>query len=204
MDRFELREMPANGRLTFSEPIEVDDSATLSNIFRFREKVWRQEAVELKSGLCASEGIKDEHDHHAHHWIITLGDEIVAAARLCIHRCLNELPDAEESLQVEEDIASPIASLNRLVVATEARRHGLARVLDNVRIQRARDLGAATVVGTPMPWRVESLRRLGFQVVGLEKNAIWGDGDLPFMVLRLQTSRGQPDLKYPRQSRVYV
>jgi GNAT superfamily N-acetyltransferase len=111
------------------------------------------------------ESIADYHDDHAIHWGVFDGDQLVGAARLCLHDELAEAPDGEMFLNA--DIPSPVASMNRLVVLKSSRGQGIGGMLDQVRIQKAREWGARSIVITPVnvDSRKQSLRKLGFQVL---------------------------------------
>jgi GNAT superfamily N-acetyltransferase len=130
---------------------------------RLRYTVWRSEGVIIHHS--EKEAIADYHDKHAIHWGFFDGNQLVGAARLCLHDELAEAPDAEMFLSV--DIPSPVASMNRLVVLQGYRGQGIGRLLDQVRIRKAREMGARTVIATPVKAiaREQSLAELGFQAL---------------------------------------
>jgi len=130
---------------------------------RLRYVVWRSEGAVIHHS--ETEIIADHHDDHATHWGVFDEDQLVGAARLCLHDELAEAPDAE--LFVSADIPSPVASMNRLVVLKSYRGQGIGGLLDRARIQKARELSTRTVIIAPVNVhsRKQSLRELGFQVL---------------------------------------
>lgn len=137
-----------------------------------RFTVWQSEGVAIHDP--AHGVIADHHDDHSTHWGIFVGGRLVAAARLCLHHNLTDAPDAEMFMSVP--IPLPVASMNRLVVLKSYRGQRLGGTLDRVRIQRAKELGARTVIATPVnvESRKESLRMQGFQSVSeVTGNAKW-------------------------------
>ena len=129
--------------------------------FRLRFEVWSEEA-ELTNDVQAQGLITDAHDGHARHWAAFDGEEIVGAARMCIHAIQEETPDAPMFHGTR--LPAPIATINRLVVSKRWRRLGIARQLDLCRIQAARENGAACVVISAFNWRINSLQALEFKL----------------------------------------
>jgi GNAT superfamily N-acetyltransferase len=126
-----------------------------------RYEVWSAEGVELSKPEAGT--IADSHDDHAMHWGVFDGTRLVGAARLCLHETLAEAPDGD--LFAGMNIPSPVASMNRLVVATSHRGLGIARCLDKVRVQQGRAAGARAMIVTPMvnsQSRIRSLQAQGF------------------------------------------
>jgi len=150
-------------RSSYGSTRELVTPSDIEAAQRLRYTVWRSEGVVIHH--TERKVIADHHDEHAIHWGVFDGDQLVGAARLCIHDQLAETPDAEMFLTA--DIRSPVASMNRLVVLRSHRGRGIGGHLDRVRIQRARDVGARTIVAAPvnMNPRKLSLIALGFQVL---------------------------------------
>jgi len=140
---------------------EVTDSETINLTFRLRYDVWNGE-TELNAPIRELALIKDEHDQHARHWAAYDGNELVAAARMCIHHLQQETPDALAFRQIR--LPTPIATINRLVVKKQWRRQGISKQLDVFRIQAAHDGNAACVVVTTPPERISSLQKRGFRL----------------------------------------
>ena len=140
---------------------EITGTDLVPLTFCLRYAVWNDE-TELTADVRAQKLITDEHDAHARHWAAFDGTEMVAAARMCIHRMQDESPDAP--MFHERQLPSPIATINRLVVHKTCRGLGIARQLDLCRIQTARESGAACVVISAFDWRIKSVQALGFQL----------------------------------------
>lgn len=129
--------------------------------FPLRYEVWKDEA-ELTASVRAQELITDEHDEHARHWAAFDGGEMVASARMCIHKLQDETPDAATFKEVV--LPSPIATINRLVVKNQWRKSGIAGQFDVRRIEAAREGSAACVVGTFFDWRIAPMQSRGFKL----------------------------------------
>jgi GNAT superfamily N-acetyltransferase len=144
--------------------VNPSDQKMLMAIGRLRVRVWSTVIPEA-SGM---ETWLDEHDSSARHWVANVGGELVAAARMSIHLSASELADIESFPDdVLAALPTPIASFNRLVVAETARRLGIGRRLDALRLAKAEQLGCRCAVGaTPSgPSRIRQLEMIGFQVV---------------------------------------
>ena len=141
------------------------DEHLLGRIGRLRVEAWETEtsrASDMKSWL-------DEFDRTARHWIVFCKGVPVAAARLSVHDNLEEVPDAESYAGgFDEPPEGPIASLNRLVVHPSARRAGLSKRLDLVRLAAAEEIGcrSAIVSTSSGPRRVKQLSAWGFALAG--------------------------------------
>jgi GNAT superfamily N-acetyltransferase len=151
----------SKGNLTHIEARELDSSPLIQAAQRLRHTVWQEEGVELHDS--PDQMIADSHDQHAHHWGIFDGDVLIGTARLCIHMHISEAPEGEMFVGV--DLPTPIASLNRMGVLKPHRGRGLGRHLDDLRIAKARELGASVVIGTPrnIEPRRRSMQRRGFK-----------------------------------------
>jgi len=129
---------------------------------RLRYEVWSAEGVELSKPEAGS--IADSHDDHAMHWGLFDGTRLVGAARLCFHKTLAEAPDSD--LFNGLDIPVPVASMNRLVVATSHRGRGIAKELDQMRIRQGLEWGVRAIIVAPRvnsQSRIGSLKAQGFQ-----------------------------------------
>jgi GNAT superfamily N-acetyltransferase len=154
-------------------PIPVFEASTLEQIFEFRESIWRNEPTIIDAHKLDASSLRDGHDAHGLHWIITVKQSIVAAARLCIHHSARDLPYFDGFHHLRVDIPGPFASLNRLVVHPSMRRRGLSRALTNVRIDAARSKGAKTIIVEAAPDRVPGLREFGFVELGHSEALPW-------------------------------
>jgi len=139
---------------------------------RLRYTVWQSEGAVIhqpEKGVIA-----DEHDEHATHWGVFDKDLLIGAARLCLHSELRDAPDGE--MFASRGLPSPIASMNRLVVLRSYRGHGIGRQLDEIRIQKAKEWNARTIIVTPanIVARRQALERNGFHFLeGVIGHPIW-------------------------------
>jgi hypothetical protein len=140
--------------------VKLKAKADIEHAQRLRYQVWKHEGVML----CADNGgmIADEHDDHGLHWGVFDGNRLVAAARLCLHHQIQEVPDAQMFQRVS--LPLPAASMNRLVVLNEYRGCGIGTMFDTLRIREAERLGAWVVIAAPVDIepRRRKLRNLGF------------------------------------------
>jgi predicted GNAT family N-acyltransferase len=141
----------------------------LYEIIKLREAVWHNEPSLADAKQLDPAALRDDHDLHGHHWVITVEGAIVAAARVCIHEKTADLPYQDGFHHLIRDIPAPIASLNRMVVRPFMRRQGLSRPLTEVRIAAARARGARSMIVEAAPNRMPPLRDLGFVELGLSK-----------------------------------
>jgi len=137
------------------------DASELDEVYRLRATVWRAAGFSVATG----DRWQDAHDVHAHHVIAVADHEIVAAARICLHGRLDELPDAHVYAGLSTN--GPVAALNRLVAQPRVRGLGVSRRLDESRLQWAKAAGVETVVANVVAStgmsRVRSLEEQGFR-----------------------------------------
>jgi GNAT superfamily N-acetyltransferase len=141
---------------------------------RLRFQVWEHEGAILSR--IEEQKIADKHDDHGIHWGVFHGDEMVGAARLCLHGRVDDAPDA--ALFCSLSLPTPVASMNRLVVLKKHRGQGLGRRLDELRVREARDQGAKTCIVAPVDDenRVRSLEDQGFIFIGnVRGRAYWSE-----------------------------
>jgi predicted GNAT family N-acyltransferase len=147
-------------------PFLVQDQETLNEIlYKLRIETWVSMGV-FNEGEFKPEDFVDEHDHHAFHWAIKDDSRIVAAARMCVHNSLNDLPDADSYENISSEIKTPIASFNRLVVTPDFQKNGISKMLDKVRIKKAVELECKTIMINVPQNRIKSLLVEGFEVLG--------------------------------------
>ncbi len=148
--------------MSFSGPELVTDVPTLEAIYRLRAAVWR-ETGDIAQAAFADGSWSDDHDAASMHWVVRAGDELVAAARLSVHDRLDDVPEAEQytaaGLRLEGRIAAPA----RVVVASAARRVGLASQLLDTQDAAARDAGCAFAVRQSSPAMSRLLERRGWR-----------------------------------------
>jgi GNAT superfamily N-acetyltransferase len=139
---------------------------------QLRYKVWRSEgALIARSELGI---MTDKHDDHAIHWGAFHDGRLVGSARLCMHENLRDAPDGE--LFSSTNLPTPIASMNRLIVLDTHRGNGIGAKFDELRLARARQIGAAAIIVAPVAGllRRQSLEKRGFQFLeGVMGHAIW-------------------------------
>jgi len=136
---------------------ELTDLSKLPLVCQLRAEAWEPDGI-LPPTV-------DEHEAHARHWIAFDGQRIIAAARLCVHEQVIELPEFELCPTSFEHYVGPFGSLNRMVVHPEARGRGLAQQLDRLRLSTAIEMGCHTVVVSTPQGRSRRLEALGFMVV---------------------------------------
>jgi GNAT superfamily N-acetyltransferase len=163
-------ELPEGTKATAEECVlllrEVHDDETKREIiYGLRVESWKSVGVLTGSNFPADICL-DEHDAHAMHWAIEEGGQLIAAARMCIHTEIHQLPDAGFFEELTINAAPPFAAVNRLVVHPDYQRRGLARKLDEIRIRKARALGCGSVLVIAPPIRWRPLEQLGFEFVG--------------------------------------
>jgi len=142
---------------------EITNTDWVVKTFNLRFEVWNAETT-LRSQVRAKGLITDDHDTHARHWAAFCGDEVVAAARMCIHQRQQESPDAPAFSDI--CLPVPVATVNRLVVDSSVRNRGLGSKLCHFRIEAAKQDGAKCVVGTFTDERIASLEKFGFRLTG--------------------------------------
>ena len=151
--------------------IAVTDWEMIQRIGELRVRAWRTvvpQAVEMTVWL-------DDFDRTARHWAFLRDGEPVAAARLSVHKAIEEVPDPESYTGVfRNPPPAPIASLNRLVVDPAVRGMGLSEKLDLIRLAAAEAMGCKCVVGATAAGerRVRQMLKWGFVVVGEGKRCL--------------------------------
>jgi predicted GNAT family N-acyltransferase len=144
---------------------EITGTDVVPLTYELRHRVWSKE-IQLIDAVQNAGLICDEHDSHARHWAVFAGEQIVAAARMCIHDRQEETPDFPPFALLQ--LPRPVATINRLVVHESARKQGLARKLDFCRIDAARTSGAKCIAATCVEQRIIPLERLGFRLTGAQ------------------------------------
>jgi hypothetical protein len=142
---------------------EITNTHWIPRTFGLRFDVWSEETI-LLPHVQDQRSISDFHDEHSRHWAVFCGDEMVAAARMCIHHGQVDTPDAPAFSDV--CLPTPVATLNRLVVHSSYRNISLASKLCQCRVEAAKQDGAKCAVGTFPESRVASLEKLGFRLTG--------------------------------------
>lgn len=191
--------LPEGCTLLFMPPPDVMEA-----VYRLRVSAWRARTDAFPDMPEWRDAYDDMPD--TMHWAIIHGGEPVAAARMTVHAALADLPNAEIYDGIlPADLAGPIASINRLVVARSWAGQGLPLVLDQARIFAAKTRGCLNIVGETYAGnnRIAHVERLGFQNLGptapyhagplaAVKNKRGGGDRLPAVLLMPVTLLCQP------------
>jgi hypothetical protein len=153
--------------MTDVEDVAWTDAPVRAAIQTLRLTVWAADTGLAEREL--QEIATDEHDRHAHHYVLRAGGDVVASARTCVHGDRADVPSTFLYAPYELS-AGPYASFNKLVVAAAWRRRGLARLLDDARL-RCTGLTAPTVVTCVRDDRLPAVQALGFVVLGPAENS---------------------------------
>jgi hypothetical protein len=132
-------------------------------ILTLRESCRRNKDPQLLEQLFPA-GMSDEFDHTAMHWgIFNPARELIACARMSVHREVSELPDRYLFSDIWDlELPAPIASMNRLSVATSYRGNGIAAQMDEIRLAKAIRIGCRCICGTAHGNRSRKLSEDGF------------------------------------------
>jgi GNAT superfamily N-acetyltransferase len=159
---------------------EISFADHWQHILELRDACRQDKDPQLANQLFPA-GMYDEFDDTAMHWgIFDEENNLIAAARLSVHRNINELPDRFLFSDIwDKELPAPIASLNRLSVATSYRGLGLSGQLDRIRIQKARRIGCRCICGTTHGKRQLKLQEEGFVCQHSEKlSTVYGTDEL--------------------------
>jgi GNAT superfamily N-acetyltransferase len=159
--------------------------STLAKIVELRQLVWTREPDVISAQLLDPNAtmLQDAYEADGLHWVVTLDDAVVAAARLSLHHDETKLPDWERFQHLAADLPKPVAMLSRLVVHPAQRREGFARALTAVRIDAARSWGARSILSEAAPERAGQLRSLGFRELGQTPPQPWDVAPFTLMAL---------------------
>jgi GNAT superfamily N-acetyltransferase len=149
------------------KPFLVQDQDTLNQIlYKLRIETWLPMGV-FKEGELKPEDFVDEHENHAYHWAIKKDNRVIAAARMCVHNSLADIPDANLFKNINKELKIPIASFNRLVVTPDFQKNGLSKLLDHIRVQKALELKCKTIViHVSNNIRIKPLLEQQFEILG--------------------------------------
>lgn len=142
---------------------EVSFSDHWQQILELRESCRRDKDPGLLEQLFPA-GMYDEFDDSAMHWAVFDEDHVlIASARMSVHRDTAELPDRYLFSDIWNlELPAPIASMNRLSVATAHRGNGIAAQMDALRIAKAKRIGCRCICGTAHGNRSRKLLEDGF------------------------------------------
>ena len=148
------------------ELIKVSYPEHMDEIGTLRISSWKNERG-INTDFFSQEKWVDDLDKDAHHWVILHQGHIVASARMSFHYTYNSIPYTNPVYESLFDFYGglPIASINRLVVDPGSRGHGLARLLDETRVDFAIENGAKMITAQPLEGRVAALKKLDFIMI---------------------------------------
>ena len=126
-------------------------------------ETWPQEETIVANWLQHYDDSLYESQRHL--WGVYDGTQIVATARITIHDDLNDVPAGYLAVGLENSFSAPIASLNRLAVRPSYQNLGIGHHLDEVRLSRARELGAGCAIVICRDDRLSMLRKIGFELL---------------------------------------
>ena len=141
------------------------DVSLLECVGKLRVAAW---ATELPSPP-AQQSWLDDYDLVARHWAFLCDGLPVASGRMTVHSTLSEVPASEDFVGLfANQLPTPIASLNRVVVEPRYRGLGLGPTLVEVRLRAAEEMGCGSAVASTVSgerW-VAQLTSRGFRLAG--------------------------------------
>jgi len=159
----------------------------IHEIGALRIRAWRSEPG-IDSVFFSRNTWIEALDQTAHHWIIADKTRIVAAARMSMHESIETVPYASliPTGYHGRYSGKKVASINRLVVDPDYRGRGLARMLDQARIDMAIREDIDVILAQPQLSRLTTLAKQGFSYVcELSSTPEMPERPLFFMELRL-------------------
>jgi 4-cresol dehydrogenase (hydroxylating) flavoprotein subunit len=157
-----------------------------------RHRVWLSE-VGGDEAQVPNWLIGDAFDGAAAHWGVFSGSRLVAAARLSLVGSESEMAIREMFRDTPRGMAYPVGLLERMVVASEARKGGLSSRLVSLRVVEAARLGARTILLACAPSRIEAFLSLGFRVVSNTRDGFEGTVLAPPAIMSLNFAPGIRD-----------
>jgi GNAT superfamily N-acetyltransferase len=162
----ELAMQSTSVQLSFAPVQEISDPLILSEICRFRARVWHQ-IGQLTENAFSEEGWRDPIDSDCQHWIIRDSQsQIVASGRLSIHGSLEDVHQATEYMRFGLKLSGPVAAPDRVVVCPSAQGCGLGRQILDVQDHTAQLRGARHAVRQASSGMVRLLQHRGWQILG--------------------------------------
>lgn len=146
---------------------EVNDQAALDQIYRLRVEVWRAVPNALAEHAFPDGQWSDVYDASSKHWAIAdAKGEIVAAARLSLHRSLTEILEPFQYTRYGIAPVGLIAAPDRVVVSPAFQRHGLAARLLDLQDAAADQAGASCALRQASPSMCRLLVKRGWELMG--------------------------------------
>ena len=129
---------------------ETLDSDLLREIGQLRFNVWKHENS-INEELFPDKCWVDSLDCKAYHWVATdrKSGAIIASSRLTLHSSLDDdYRDVQLWKRAKKHLPMPTTDLGRLIVHPDYRGRGIAQILNQLRVEYAKILGAKSVMVT--------------------------------------------------------
>lgn len=147
-------------------PIKVQGATAIEEICRFRVDVWRQTGSLAEDAFQDGQW-RDDAEEHCTHWVVRdAGGQLLAAARWGVVESFDQVQEVEEYKRYGLSLAGVIAEPARVVVASSARRMGLATKLLDIQDEASRGVAAQHAVRQASPAMARLLVRRGWKVLG--------------------------------------
>ncbi len=165
--------------------VEVVFSDYAEEMGILRRKVWETDK-DFDAEAFPDKVWLDDYDTDAIHLAVFDEDKIIASARLGVYFSYDEIPYMHMMESYKSLLKLPVASFNRLVVDSNYRGHKIANILDETRIEKARERGCRTIVGQAVPCRIKALQNIGFKYIAdLGSYAVLPKVELSLMLKQL-------------------
>ena len=148
-------------------PFAVDYGRHREEILNLRSMSW-QALNDLPNEGLSLEDWEDPWDAVGLHFVVKEEGQLIAASRLSIHTESREVPGYPMLAHyfLDQPPSFPIAVFKHLVVHPEYLRRKLANTMDEARTSAAREKGCAMILADAHGFRVRSLQKRGFKILG--------------------------------------
>lgn len=147
---------------TLSAPQRAAVDYLIHDVWSHEAEVGHDVEVLAKKGI----GVKDPLDDHSVHLLVWSGERLVGYSRLSIFLTQEALDKAPAEVPRLPGSFKPLAYLSRMVVDPKTRGQGVAKLMDQVRIEVAQDSGASAIVVCAVgSIRHHSLEHSGFKTI---------------------------------------
>ncbi len=164
-------ELPTDFKVEIIPPKKVS-SQQLNAIAQLRAQSWQHVEVTRPNEPSSTNDWLEPLDHDSHLWLVSWQQQPVATARVTLHPDISKISDTVFFQAENEHYSVPVASFKRLVVLPEYRKQGLGKFLMLSRLEKACELGAASVMLICPDTRTQHLVELGFEVLSGPKKGI--------------------------------
>lgn len=181
---------PSAGERTFASPYLLTDNSRLQEVYYLRSYCWEHSPGrdDINTRKYPN-GYRDALEESSHHFISTDNSgKIIAAARLTVCTCLNDLPYAKlfEPYRKLITDAAPFLFYSRLVIHPLFRKRGLSTLFDKIRFEMHIHTGLSLGLVTVNRKREAQLAKYGFKYVDILNDPT---GSFPFQDLNLISIR---------------